>query len=540
MNGAQYLCKILERRGVKHIFGLFGDIQADFAHAVEKSSIRWIGVHNEKCGGFMADTYGRVAGQPGVVFSTLGPGATNLTSALANATHDRSPLIAISDQIPLSDFHREAHQYIDFEKAFHHDTGITKYATVVRSLTELPMVLNKAFSVAMTEPRGAVHISMPMDLLGKQVLQKSSVNLLYRDSSEKKIESSLSFSALVKSLCTPLPGVVIAGGSIERNGARDAFRAFVEKWRLPVLTTFRGKNAFPSSHPQCLGTISRHLGSVLGDILKEAAYVLTIGFDYNEGVKPSLWKDKQYVYNIDEFDNRIQDIFSPPSLFGDLQQILKNLSNEKKILYEQEFSFSSTKDRIKHFIAESLSVGHKDLHPGRIIEAVNALYSEGIIVCDVGLNKYYSGLMLSATDNNRILFSNGQSSMAFTSGAMGAKLANPKKDVIALVGDGGFLMDPQETLTAVHYKQPVVWVIFNNGGLGLIEQAQQKNGKHAYGVKFGKVFFSHLAEAFGLYGIRVEPGMDLLSILRQVKRMKRPALIDVPLEYTPKRKTYRS
>lgn len=544
MNGAQYLCRILKKKGVKHVFGLFGDIQTDFAHAVRESSIRWIGVHNEKSGGFMADIYARVSNAPGIIFSTLGPGGTNLTSALANATQDRSPLIAISDQVPLDEFNIETHQYIDFEKAFGPKTGITKLTLVVRRIEDMLETFEKAFEVAMKEPKGAVHISIPADIFGRKI---NSGEKRLENISEKGVgmsinaKSSISYAELLKEIQgSKNRGVVIVGGSVERASARGEFRSFVERFDLPVLTTFRGKNAIPSNHKHCLGTISRHLAEAMTEIIYEASFVLTIGYDYNEGIKPSFWKGKEKkLFNLDIYDNRIKGVFNPPSLFGNVKDILYDLSREKQPNYLDGFDYIFLKKKLHEIVLKELDVNNAKLHPGRIIEAVNKLFDkDATIVCDIGLNKYYSGLMLSATDSNRIIFSNGQSAMAFSSGAMGAKVADSKKDVVVLVGDGGFLMDSQEVLTSIECGKPVVWIVFNNGGFGLIEQAQQKNGPKTHGVHFSKVFFTKLAHAFGIIGRRVEPGENLLPILRKIKKLKQSAIIDVPVEYTPRRKSY--
>lgn len=538
MNGSELICEILKQKGVKHVFGLFGDIQTDFAHAIRKSSIQWIGVHNEKSGGFMADIYARTSKKPGIVFSTLGPGATNLTSALANATQDRSPLIAISDQVPLKEFGLETHQYIDLAKAFHPETGLTKYNAVVKDVEKIPEILNKAFDIALTEPKGAVHISIPADIFS----QPSDRKLLHlkppaKSFAKRPFKGNLAVKEMKRMLNTERPGLVIAGGSIERGGAKEHFQAFIEKFKLPVLTTFRGKNAIPSDHKQCLGTISRHLGDIISEVIEGTDYLLLIGYDYNEGVKPSIWEGKaEAVYNIEVYDNRIVDIFNPPSIFGNLANVFAELLKTEPPKYTSAFDFALTKQKIKDSILVNLDVKDKSLHPKRITEAVNALYDkDSIIICDVGLNKYYSGLLLKATNQNQVLFSNGMSTMAFTSGALGAKIANPDKKVIALVGDGGFLMDFQELLTTSQYNQPVTWIVFNNGGLGLIEQAQLKQASSHYGVKFGKVVFAQLAQALGLYGFRVEPPMDLLPILRGVIEMDKPAVIDVPVQYTTKR-----
>lgn len=536
MNVAEYLCRLLEKNHVTDIFGLFGDIQTEFAHAVKKSRITWRGVLHEQCAGYMADIYGRASGKPGVVFTTLGPGALNLANPLANATSDRTPLIALSDQSPSGEHHLSTHQYIDLAEAFSPRTGITKYTTTIHSVSQLPEIISQAFQIATTEPMGAVHISIPADLFGQMVTRlKSFPSHQGHDTYES---GPLTYHQITERLYSKQPGLVIAGGAIERAGAQEAFLAFIEKFGLPVLTTFRGKNSIPSKHPQCLGTISRHLGPILQEVVKSVPYVILIGYDYNEGVKPSVWQDKKdHVLNLNSFDNRIpQLLFNPPTLIGDLKTIFRTLSKQKKPLYSQHFKFNKVKVRIRKSVDDALDVHNPNLHPGRIIAAINKAYSNGVIVCDVGLNKYYSGLLLEATKLNQVLFSNGLSTMSFTSGALGAKLACPKKNVVALVGDGGFLMNPQELLTVAQNGCPVIWVIFNNGGLGLVEQAQNKKKPHnSFGVRFGKTNFSRLAEAFGIEGRRIKKGDGILPILKEFIKKGQAAVLDVPVEYTEKR-----
>ena len=200
----------------------------------------------------------------------------------------------------------------------------------------------------------------------------------------------------------------------------------------------------------------------------------------------------------------------------------------------KKFPFSQIKKEVLDVIHTSLRTQNEKRDPRYIIEAVNDIYDKNTtIVCDVGLNKYYAGLLLKGRGKNQILFSNGLSSMAFTSGSLGAAIGNPKREVVALVGDGGFLMDSQEVLTTSLYGKKIVWIIFNNGGLGLIEKAQVKNGGEPYGVRFHTFSIRGLARSMGAYGIRIKKTSDLTSALREVKKMQIPVVIDVPVDYSP-------
>ncbi|MGB4966556.1 MAG: thiamine pyrophosphate-binding protein [Microgenomates group bacterium] len=535
MNGAEYIIEILRKKDTQYIFGLFGDIETKFAQAISNSSINWIGVHNEKTGGFIADIYSRVSNKPGIVFTTLGPGGTNLATALANATQDRSALIAISDQVDVKDCIIDTHQYIDFVKAFHPNTGITKYTALVKNINSLEHIFDKAFYLATTEPKGAVHISIPSSLFSQQLpitfqRRNKSYQIKYNN------KSTLSYKNLLNTITSPKPGLVIVGGLIERTHSQKEFRDFVEKIGAPVLKTFRGINALPSSHSQCLGTISRHIQSSFIEIVKEVGYVLLVGYDYNEGVKPSLWEQrKDSVYNISSFDNRVGQVFNPPTLIHDIPQLFRKILHDIPASNKRpHFPFVKIDSNLKKQTKKALQVRNAALHPGHIIKAINKLYTNNtIIICDVGLNKYYSGLLLKSTSKNKIIFSNGLSTMAFSAGALGAKIADPTKDIIVLTGDGGFLMDLQEIITSLQYRQQIVWIVFNNGGLGLIEQAQMldESVDEGFGTEFGKVNFQQLATAFGIAGKYVPKAKDVYPILKRVKESHQSAIIDVKVEY---------
>ncbi|MDP3900877.1 MAG: thiamine pyrophosphate-binding protein [bacterium] len=535
MKFADFLVEGLEELETKYIFGVAGDIQIELHRALEKASIEFVAARNEKSAVFMADCYARVSGRPGVCFSTLGPGITNMITGLANATDDRSSVVAISDHVQLSELEiPQAHQYIPVEKVLNQETGIVKEGYVLRNGEEAKRLLAEAFKTAQTEYRGAVHIAIPADVYAKDV----------------RGEGHISFEEISKeaSLLSPMPegasqeifesingkkNIIIFGGSPTRIGINKEVLEFVEAAGLAVMTTFRGKGTIPESHPRFLTVVSRHLQGVIEEILEGADNILLVGYDYNEGLKPSIWKGQDdKIINLEVVDNRVDGVFSPErSYFGDLKSLFGDLAQRE---YETAdwIDEAKTREKVKKSIYKDLDLQTHPFQPHRIIEAVNEVFPDAIKVCDVGLNKYYSGLLLRAETPGSILFSNGQSSMAFSSGALGAKLAAPEKRVVVLVGDGGFLMDPQEILTAVRYKAPITVIIFNDSALGLVKRKQRLGWNGDYGTSFENPDYVQLASSFGAKGYSVTSVEELPLIMEAARKNDEVMIIDVPVDYT--------
>jgi acetolactate synthase-1/2/3 large subunit len=531
VNGAEVIVRFLEANDVEFVFGVPGDIQVEFADAVRRSAgVRFITAHNEKCAGFMADIHGRVKGRvPGVCFSTVGPGAANLVGALANATQDRAALLAISDQLPTDDQRRDAHQYLDLGRLFHPDTGVTKWNAVVGRVGELPAVLDAAYRHALTEPRGAVHVAVPSDVMRDAL---DAIGDLRSTPAPSPRPDRESIDRVHRRIACG-GGIVIAGGAVQRTGAGAEFRAFVERARFPVLSTFRGKGALGEDHPLSLGTMSRHFAGILDPLFAAARFVLAVGYDYNEGVKPSAWGGADdRVVNVDAVDNRVAGVFAPEvNCFGDLRETFRALA-EREYGAGEAIDLAALRARIRTTLCGGGTSPGFPLRPHTIIEAIESVYAQhAIVIGDVGLNKYYTGLLARATEGRRVLFSNGQSAMGFTSGALGAKLAAPDHDVLAVVGDGGFLMEPQELATAVRYHVPLTVVVFDDGGLGLTRREQLRRLGSSYEVDFAGLDYPALARGLGAEGGVARSAAELERMLREARANGRVNVIAVPVDY---------
>ncbi len=529
MKVSDLIVKTLEANDVKYIFGVLGDIETEFAESLRNSKIKFIAAKNEKSASFMADIYARISKGVGVCFSTVGPGATNLVSGLANATQDRSSVVGISDQMPTKEMILNSHQYVNYEKLFHPETGVTKWNRTFKNADEVPQILKEAFQQATAEPKGAVHLGVPVDVLNANVDPKSELlkwNLTpavtaYSDTALQSVYEKIKKGK----------GIIFVGDSVKRSGAHKAFADFIHASQLPVISSFRGKGSFNENDGLYLGTISRHLHDIFKDIFEKSDFILTVGYDFIEGVKPSVFGGIQKVINVDLVSNLVPGHYEPAcNLFGDLTKIFSSLASKS---YERNLlDGNHIREQIRQAIYGNLDMDVYPPRPHKIMEAINATYrSKTTLICDVGLNKYYAGLLLRVQEDCDIVFSNGMSSMAFSSGVLAAKLARPDRDVIAITGDGGFLMNPQEISTCVRYNIPLTVLILNNSGLGLVEKKQRATFGHTYEVNFGNPDYTKFAEAFGAEGHSIRSWAQLEGVLAETRGNKKVNIIDVPVDY---------
>jgi acetolactate synthase I/II/III large subunit len=519
MKFSKFLVKYLEEMGVKHIFGIPGDIQTDFAFALKNSSIQFITVRNEKSAGFMADIYSRVSGKLGVCFATVGPGATNLVSGLANANGDRSAVLAITDQV--DEQFLESHQYIDQSRIFDPKTGVTKMSAMLDE-ENVKSILERVYREAFSEPRGAVHIGIPVALQKKYIKYSKP---MFDVRPLPVIKNWHKLNQLIKGK----RNLAIFGGVVNRLRINQDITQWIERCEIPSLVTFRGKGAIPWNHRLFIGTISRYLIEEISPLLKGIDNLILVGYDYNEGVKPDLWKDlKSNIININTYDNRLRGIFQPQiNFFGGLSQFFKKIDAKGK----NEIDIGKLRLQLMNKIYKKIDMSSYPIRPHRIIESINKNFPNAIKVCDVGKNKYYSGLLLEANDCNSVFFSNMQSAMGFSSGALGATFAT-ENQVVVITGDGGFMMEPQEIATAKRYNKHLIVVIMNDNGLGLVRSKQLKDYNSRYEVDFPNPDFIKLAESFGAKGYSIRSAGEFDKLMSEVAKSNQFTIVDVPVDYS--------
>ena len=518
----------LEAEGVKHVFGIPGEETLDLNESLSHSSIEFVPVRHEQGGAYMADVYGRLTGHAGVCLGTLGPGALNLVTAVADAFLDRAPLVALTGQGDLERMHKESHQYIDLLRVMR---PITKWNARLTDAAIIPEVVRKAFKLAEGEKPGATHIELPEDVMEEQI----DAGPLPRSRpvrSEPAARELLRAADLVRAAITP---VVLAGNGVVRAKGAPALREFVRATGIPVAETFMGKGLIPVDNPKWLGSVGLQSGDYNMAGFDEADLVLAIGYDLVEH-SPEHWnprRDKKIIC-IDSVPAEIDAFFIPEvELIGDIYHVLTRLGEECRHVPHQGGS-TKLRDVVLGRFEQAKDDDAFPVQPPRALyEIRKALGRDDILISDVGLHKLWIGRMFPAYEPNTVLIANGLAGMGFAvPAAVGAKLVHPDRNVVTVNGDGGFLMNAQELETAVRLKTPFVNVIWENSQYGSIVWKQDKKFGTHFGTDFTNPDFVKLAEGFGMPAWRCGSADEFGERLRQALALDTPSLIVLPIDYS--------
>jgi len=518
----------LEAEGVKHVFGIPGEETLDLNESLSRSSIEFIPVRHEQGGAYMADVWGRLTGRAGVCLGTLGPGALNLVTPVADAYLDRAPLVALTGQGDLERMHKESHQYINLVRVMR---PITKWNARLSDAAIIPEVVRKAFKLAETEKRGATHIELPEDVMATEVeaepLPRRPLVL-----PEPAARELLKAAEIVRGASRP---VALAGNGVIRAGAAPALREFSRSTGISVAETFMGKGLLPADDPRALGSVGLQAGDYDMAGFDEADVVLAIGYDLVEH-SPEHWNPKRdkRIICIDSVPAETDANFIPEvELVGDIYNVLTRLGEECRHVPHDGGSTSLRELVLGRFEQAKDDDSFPVQPPRALYEIRQALGREDILISDVGLHKLWIGRMFPAYEPNTVLIANGLAGMGFAvPAAVAAKLVHPNRKVVTVNGDGGFLMNCQELETAVRIGTPFVNVIWENGQYGSIVWKQDKKFGRHFGTDFTNPDFVKLAESFGMPAWRCDSADDFGERLRHALTLALPSLIVLPIDYS--------
>ncbi len=501
---AKLVVRCLENEGVKYVFGIPGEENIHFIDALNSSSIRFILVHHEQAASFMADMYGRVTGKAGVCSATLGPGAINLLLGTTDAHTDSVPLVAISAQVGLNRQYKETHQFVDLVSMFR---PVTKWAAEIKIPSAVPEMVRKAFKVAQTERPGSCYLSLPQDLEGMSV--SPSLQPLLRSQVYDSAPSPSQISRAAKVLEAAKSPIVLAGHGAARDYAQDALIRFSEHLQIPVATTFMGKGAFPDLHPNALGTVGFMLHDYVNFGFDLADVLICVGYDLQEfdPVRINPNADKKIIH-ISRYPAEVDAHYSVAvGIESNLSMALNELA---KSVRSKEEGLKVENQRIVDLLRRELDEGAGDdsfpVKPQRVVSDTRlALGESDIVLVDTGAVKMWMARLYPTYKPNTCLISNGLSTMAFAlPGAIAVKLAYPERKVLAVAGDGGFLMLGSELETAVREHVPIVVLIWEDKAYGLIKWKMDLELGHHSSVDFHNPDFVKYAESFGAKGYRIE------------------------------------
>jgi acetolactate synthase-1/2/3 large subunit len=539
MNAAQLLVRCLENEGVRYVFGVPGEETLALNAALEDSmQIQFVLTRHEQAAAFMADVYGRLSSWPGVCLATLGPGATNLLTGVADAQLDRAPLVAITGQAGLERVHKESHQYVDIVGMF---GPITKWTTRVTVADTVPEVVRKAFRIARIEKPGATHIELPEDVASETTDAKPLE--VRRTSYPKAQDEALAKAAeLINSADAPL--ILAGNGAARRHAvghpAVEALRRFAERSRIPTTWTYMAKGVIDPKSPYALGPVGlQRPGAELANLpeLAKADLVIAVGYDLVEWA-PVLWNPRsdKAVIHIDSVAAELDAHYQPSvELVGELDESLRALTDAiRRPAPAETLSTPRTPSLVgRGSPAARVPSAGAALAPAYVVHALRqALGPEDIVVCDVGAHKVWLARHFATSIPNTVVISNGLASMGIAlPGAIAAKLVRPERKVVAFTGDGGFLMNVQELETAKRLGVAIVVVVLVDGRLGVIEVNERRLFGRTFGTEFGNPDFVQLARAFGVAGFAVSGAGDLGPTLRKALDLGEPALVAVPWDH---------
>ena len=528
LNVAEVLVQCLENEGVEYVFGLPGEENLHILEALKDSSIQFITTRHEQGAAFMADVYGRLTGKAGVCLSTLGPGATNLMTGVADANLDGAPLVAITGQVGTDRMHIESHQYLDLVALF---APITKWNAQIVRPDNTTEVVRRAFKVAQAEKPGAVHIDLPENIAAMPLNSKP----LSKDNREKTYASTRSLNAAAAAISKAKNPLILAGNGVIRGQASEALTEFATQLNIPVANTFMGKGAIPYTHPLSLWTVGLQQRDLISCAFDDADLVIAIGYDLVE-YSPKKWNPtgEIKIIHIDESRAEIDSSYIPSvEVFGDISDSLNDIVKRCDRDHRPVTSVISLRSQIKQDYEQYANDDGFPVKPQKIIYDLRQVMSpEDIVISDVGAHKMWMARHYHSDCPNTCIISNGFAAMGIAiPGAMAAKLIHPDRKVVAVTGDGGFMMNCQELETALRVKTPFVTLIFNDNGYGLIEWKQINQFGHSTAIDFGNPDFVKFAESMGLKGYRVESAADLIPTLQKALADDVPAIIDCPVDY---------
>ncbi len=529
MNTAELLVRCLENEGVRYIFGLPGEENLHILEALRHSSIQFVTTRHEQGAAFMADVYGRLTGQAGVCLSTLGPGATNLMTGVADANLDGAPLIAITGQVGTDRMHIESHQYLDLVAMF---SPVTKWSKQIVRPSNTAEIVRKAFKVAQSEKPGAVHIDVPENIAAMPAESERVLRIDAKTGIYAAYQSLEKAAAIVAQAENP---IILVGNGALRAQASDALTEFATQLNLPVANTFMGKGAIRYTHPLSIWTVGLQQRDFISCGFDRTDLVIAIGYDLIE-YSPKKWNPEGSIpiVHISQTAAEIDSSYIPEvEVVGDIADSLKEILSRCDRSHKPDPYALSLRADIQADYEQYATDDGFPIRPQRLIyDLRQVLDAEDILISDVGAHKMWIARHYHCLRPNTCLISNGFAAMGIAiPGAIAAKLIHPDRHVIAATGDGGFMMNMQELETALRLNTPFVTLIFNDGGYGLIEWKQQQHFGESAFIKFGNPDFVRLAESMGLKGYRVNASEDLLPTLKLALEQSVPTVIDCPIDY---------
>jgi acetolactate synthase-1/2/3 large subunit len=521
--------KALSAEGVTSVFGLPGEENLDLLESLRTSDIRLVVTRHEQAAGFMAATLGRLTGRAGVCLSTLGPGATNLVTAAAYAQLGGMPMMMITGQKPIKTSKQGHFQIVDVVDMMR---PLTKYTRSIVAADAIPGRVRESFRVAQQERPGAVHLELPEDI----ARETSDAEPIPASYDRRPVADEKSIARAVDAIEGARRPLVMVGAGANRKLTSRMLRALVDRVGLPFLSTQMGKGVIDETHPLWLGTAALSAGDFVHSAIEACDCIVNVGHDVIEKPPFVMHGAKPTVIHLNFMSAEVDPVYFPQiEVIGDIANAVWRIGEQVTPQPHWDFTYF---DRVRMALADHLARGADDarfpMFPPRVVAEVRrAVPDDGIICLDNGMYKLWFARYFKCRQPNTLLLDNALATMgAGLPSAIAAKLVHPKRRVMAVCGDGGFLMNSGELETAVRLGLDLTVLVLRDDAYGMIRWKQAEMGMPNFGMSIGNPDFVRLAESYGAHGHRPTNAADLGPTLTRCLASTGVHLVDLSIDYS--------
>lgn len=529
MKASDLMIKALENEGVKYIFGVPGEENIDLLNSLKNSSIRLVITRHEQAAGFMAATYGRLTGKPGVCLATLGPGATNLVTAAAFAQLGAMPMLMLTGQKPIKKRKQGRFQIIDIIDLMR---PVTKFTRQIVNGNTIASLVRESFRLAAEERPGAVHLELPEDI-AREDCHNTIFPVVGHSRPVAPEDAIREAASMIEAATMPL---LLIGAGANRKRAVTALTEFVESTGIPFFTTQMGKGVIDERHPLYLGTAALSDNDFLHCAIDKADIIINVGHDVIEKPPFFMQHGGKQVIHINFFPAEVDEVYFPQlNVVGDIATSVQHLAQHIKHTGNWDLSFFKTlKAELDSHLSNYFLDTRFPMLPQRLVHVLRkTLDDKAVISLDNGIYKLWFARNYQCYESNTLLLDNALATMgAGLPGAMMAKMLYPDTHVVAVCGDGGFMMNSQELETAVRLKLNLIVIIINDNAFGMIKWKQEDMGFDNFGLDYGNPDFVQYAKSYGARGYLIESDENFQETLNNCLTTAGVHVIELPIDYS--------
>jgi acetolactate synthase I/II/III large subunit len=529
MKASDLFIRALEAEGVRYIFGIPGEENLDFLESLRTSTIKLILTRHEQGAGFMAATYGRLTGHPGVCLATLGPGATNFVTAAAYAQLGAMPMLMITGQKPVKLSKQGHFQIVDIVDMMR---PLTKYTRQIVSADNIPARVRESFRRAMEERPGAVHLELPEDIADEE----TEAFVIPASHARRPVADEKSIIYAVEAITNAKRPLLMVGAGANRKTTSKMLTEFVDKLGIPFFTTQMGKGVIDEHHPLWLGNAALSDGDFVHRAIEKADCIINCGHDVIEKPPFFMRTGARTVIHLNFFSAEVDTVYFPQiEVVGDMANSIWRLKQRLERQPHWDFAYF---DQVRHALNDHLKLRSDDerfpIHPVKMVDIVRQeVARDGLVCLDNGMYKLWYARYYRCFEPNTMLLDNALATMgAGLPSAMAAKMVYPDRNVVAVCGDGGFMMNSQEIETAVRLNLNIVVIIISDNAFGMIKWKQAGMGFENFGMDMTNPDFVKLADAYGARGWRPSSTAEFQSMLKQALLEPGVDIIELAIDYS--------